>query len=227
MRTTDFFFLIFLWVLSLFTPYRRHSYFLFFLLIAFNILHVVPMYIPRPIEGYKQDVVKPGNVVSTFRYLTNDPHYLFLRFSLIGIHGYAYMHTAIAVEYKGRTYMLNTALSDMGRSTNSYRDQIETVATMGKWMWFLEPLEAFLEDETLSSTYLNIMDTGRHITYDPEIVSSVSLSESNNTRHCAYLAAKYLDEIGLCRNSSAIPDFLYYTPEYFARTFPQTKQLQL
>ena len=231
MRSTDFLLLLLLWILSLFTPYRRQSYFLFFLLIAFNILHIVPLYIPRQIEGYTQDCIKPGNVVSTFRYLTNSPAtYHIPRFSLLLFHGYAYMHTALAVEHKGKTYMLHIALGELDRTTNSYRDQIEIVATMsnlGSLIWFLEPLEAFLEDEASVSSYLNIMDTGQHITYDPEVAASIVDREKNNISHCACFTAKYLEQIGICRNNSALPDFMYYTPQYFSRTFPNSKQLQL
>ena len=228
MRTADFILLLILWACFQFTPYRNSSTILFFSILAINTMNLIPMYIPRSLEGYRDGYIRPGHVISTFRYLLESAPYIMLRHMTTLIHGYAYLHTALAVEHRGRTYILNVSYSeDLDRSTNSYKNQIERVATIGNWRMFLEPLESFLEDESQASSYIRILDTGRHIIHDSRISDYLQLTEQKNVCHCAYLTAKYLEHLGISSNKSSLYDIIYYTPQYFGSTFSHQRDIQL
>jgi hypothetical protein len=223
MKTGDFLFLFILWLAFQFTPHREKATLLLFGVMVLNMVSVAHMYIPRQLENYTEGDIQPGDVVSTFQYMVSEPFYIMHRQATALANGYSYFHTTLAVEYRGKTYILNSSpFFHFDRGHSPYLDQIEIVMKDGTWTMYLEPLESFLREERLVESYIRILDTGRKITY--ERAPSIS---SKGFVHCCYFLAKYMEGFGMCENKSSLHDALYYTPQYFGKRFKHKKDIKL
>ena len=223
MRTTDFLFLLLIWVFFLLTPHRGKATVILFVVLMFNMISLVQLNIQRGLPNYIEGDIKPGNVVSTFHHIIDDRHHINQRRLATLMNGYSYFHTALAVEHKGKTYILNTAPDFVGyRGHSPYLDQIEIVSTKGFWTMYLEPLESFLSEERVSESSIRIIDTGHWIAYEktPQL-------DSMFPSHCCYHLAKYMESLGLCENKSSLHDIFYYMPQYFLNRFHHKKDIRL
>jgi len=200
---------------------------LLFGILIVHSLSITRMYIPRKLETYKEGMIHPGHIVSTFPRIDSDFSLYLARQSLTLMNGYSYFHTGIIVNYNNQDYILHYNPGDLleQRKLGSYNSFIRLVYTRRGWYLYLEPLLSFLEAQKQLDSFLSIVDTGKYLLYDEDTVNNIQVG--NEIQHCCWFVGKYLEQLGLCQNKSLYPDFIYYTPEYYASHFGNFRELKL
>lgn len=187
------------------------------------------MYIDRNREAYREDSLRPGDIVGTFHVNTSEISYIVMRQLFLLLGGYHCFHAGVVVRYKNRLYILhgNPKGALIGsRKGKPYADQIETMRTFSKWDICLEPLECFIAAEKENNSILTVIRTGKDLEYHAESVQSIQGGDSMLS-NCCFLLGKYLDREGVCTNSLYVHDALCYTPTYFLNYFGNLREIQL
>lgn len=225
MRGLDFLFFLFLWVLSRWTPYKKLMDVILFSLLLLRSFNIGRMYLPRAVEPYREGMIRPGDIVSTYRLIEPDITTICYRHVIMLLTGHSYFHTGVVVEHENRVYLLHAVPGDMfeQRQGGLYNHFIKTIFTSGNWGLYLEPLDSFIEAERKKCSILGIVSTNKRLTYDEKVAKSI---QTTKITHCASYIGKYLEGIGLSRNSSIYHDVVYYAPDYFCHQFGNFREVK-
>ena len=225
MLIRDFLFLVFLWIVSSYTPYKKVMAILLFGILVVHSLSIIRMYLTRRREPNREGVIRPGHIISRFEYAYEKIPYIMIRHGIMLLNGYPYFHTGLVVEHNGKVYVMHYVSEDLAQEKKGSKYSGDFIFCMKKdqWYLYLEPIPSFLENGRKGSC-VSIVDIGKPISYDEQAASRLTFT---STAHCSYFIGKYLEEIGVCQNKSLYPDFIYYSPESFRNYFGNQTELQL
>ena len=139
------------------------------------------------------------------------------------------VHTAYAVRYQSKLYVLNSYATFLfNRRKPYYKDPNSVIVLESNKIvtFFMEPLEEFLGVESNLNSYLKIVKTEKKPTeFDMNQKKLFQkLAGEWWEIHCCKALGKYLESQGLSENRSGYTDFLYYFPDVLRKNLKATSE---
>jgi hypothetical protein len=170
--------------------------------------------------------IKVGDVISTHQYLLHEPNLLLFRLAYTAITGDLFFHTVLVVNYNNQKYVAHANWHKL-ELLRSNLSEVQNVGQNGSMFILLEPLESFLKAEKAQGSVMRITSTGKNVDFNQDIVNSIVKLPSDIPTNCCCFVARYLENYGIVKNTSFVPDSLYFLPKYFYNKFGNVRYFKL
>jgi hypothetical protein len=210
--------------------YRRISIiilFVWFLCRSLNLFVVQwrtpPRHTWKPKEAITKEI-KEGDLIQVFSAKDTRAKNLFSIVRLLD--GTNMLYSAIVVKDHGELYLLNNyGAADFKKRLTLYSNPLE-IKILSKekgWVFFLEPVDLFLEAEQKRSSLIHLYKNNQSIDYSPEVLHKV-VSKINALSHSCSNLGNYLEHSGRIAKRRWHPSWMFYLPtELIEQLRPQEK----
>lgn len=163
-------------------------------------------------KDYIKKEIQDGDLIQVF-----SPHDTRAKnlFSVVRIlDGTNMLYSSIVVRYQTKLFLLNNyAKNDFEDRLKLYSNpnQIKVLANEKGWVFFLEPVDLFLEVEQKRSSFIHIYKTNQPMEYSPEGLKGM-LSKLNVFSHSCSNLGNYLEQSGRITKQRWHPSWIFYLP---------------